>query len=108
MSTNMHDDQPGHWHTTTRGPDLYVASPAGRPAHGAVVVGHELFGVTPRVRRMCGRFAAAGWTAIAPDYYGRSGARRVGLGHDESGRTRGFGLMGGLTREGVGEDTRRP
>ncbi|MFJ6544630.1 dienelactone hydrolase family protein [Streptomyces sp. NPDC091385] len=97
---------PGHWHTTTGGPDLYVASPAGKPAHGVVVVGHELFGVTPWVRRMCGRFAEVGWAAIAPDYYGRSGTRRVSLGEDEVGRARGFRLMGALTREGVEEDTR--
>jgi carboxymethylenebutenolidase len=47
----------------------YLATPpreATAPRAGVVVV-HELFGLTPDIRRSCDRLAAAGHTALAPD-----------------------------------------
>jgi carboxymethylenebutenolidase len=41
---------------------------------GGVVVVHEAFGLTDYIADVCGRFAAAGWHAIAPDLYHRVGS----------------------------------
>lgn len=64
----------------------------------------ELFGVTAWVRKVCERLAAAGYAAVAPDYYWRQ-ARRADLGYDDHGRKEGFRLLGRLTRQGVAADT---
>ncbi|KQC39447.1 dienelactone hydrolase family protein [Frankia sp. ACN1ag] len=50
-----------------------LAEPDG-PARGGVVVLHEAFGLTEHVRGLCGRFARAGWRAIAPDLFHRVGS----------------------------------
>ncbi|MET9919204.1 dienelactone hydrolase family protein [Streptomyces sp. NPDC006435] len=86
------------------GPDAYVAAPAKGVPAATVVVGMELFGVTAWVRKVCERFAEAGYVAVAPDFYWR-GVRRAELGYDDAGRQEGFRLLGGLTREGVVADT---
>jgi carboxymethylenebutenolidase len=47
----------------------YLAEPpadAANPRAGVVVI-HELFGLTPDIRRWCDRLAAAGYAALAPD-----------------------------------------
>lgn len=74
----------------------YVARPD-PPVRAAVVVGMELFGVTAHVRDVCDRLAAAGYLAIAPDLYHRS-APGTELPADDTGRARGFALLGELTR----------
>ncbi|MFE3185990.1 dienelactone hydrolase family protein [Streptomyces violascens] len=86
------------------GPDAYVATPSERVPAATVVVGMELFGVTAWVQKVCERLAAAGYAAIAPDFYWRQ-ARRADLGYDDAGRKEGFRLLGHLTREGVAADT---
>lgn len=48
----------------------YVASPAG-DARGGVVVAQEMYGVTGYLRRVCDRFAAAGYLTVAPALYDR-------------------------------------
>src|SRR5262249_52758179 len=55
---------------------------------------HELFGVTAHVRDVCEHLAANGLEALAPEFM-----RGAELAHDEAGRTRGFELLGELTRE---------
>lgn len=50
--------------------DLYVAEPDG-PAHGAVVVVQEIFGVNAGIRRKCDLFAQQGYLAVAPDMFWR-------------------------------------
>lgn len=92
------------WTRLPEGPDAYVATPVGRTPRATVVVGMELFGVTPWLERVCARLAAAGCAAIAPDFYWRS-ARRAALGYDDAGRKEGFRLLGELTRDGVVDDT---
>ncbi|WP_371480564.1 dienelactone hydrolase family protein [Kitasatospora sp. NBC_00315] len=82
------------------GPEAYVAGPEGRESAGAVIVGGEMFGVNAHLRDVCHRLAAAGYTAIAPDFYWRS-TRRAGLGYGDEVRPEAFGLMQGLRREEV-------
>lgn len=50
--------------------DAYRADPEGRP-FGAVVVIQEIFGVNSHVRDLVERWAAVGYTAIAPALYDR-------------------------------------
>jgi carboxymethylenebutenolidase len=94
----------GRWTRLSEGPDIYLATPRERKPRATVVVGMELFGVTPWVERVCERLAAAGYLAIAPDFYWRQ-SRRAELGYDDAGRAEGFRLLGHLTREGVVDDT---
>jgi carboxymethylenebutenolidase len=58
----------GEWITLTT-PEgavrAWLARPE-RPPHGAVVVVQEIFGVNPHIRAVTERFAAAGFTAMAP------------------------------------------
>lgn len=76
----------------------YLAKPAGKPRGGVVVV-QEIFGVTSHIRDVTDRFAAQGYTAIAPAFFdfiepgtelaydrgginrGRSLAAKVGMEH---------------------------
>src|SRR6266576_3673719 len=43
--------------------------PPGQGAHPGVVVLHESFGLNDDIRRIAGRFAEAGYAALAPDLY---------------------------------------
>ena len=54
---------------------LYEADPDGEP-RGAVVVIQEAFGVNPHIEDVTRRFAAAGYHAVAPDMFHRTGPRR--------------------------------
>jgi carboxymethylenebutenolidase len=51
---------------------LYDAEPAGAPK-GAVVVLQEAFGITDYIEDVCNRLAAAGYRAVAPHLFHRSG-----------------------------------
>jgi carboxymethylenebutenolidase len=46
----------------------YLAKAQGKPKGGVVVV-QEIFGVTAHIREVADRFAAAGYTAIAPAFF---------------------------------------
>lgn len=46
----------------------YRAAPAGAP-RAAIVVVHEIFGLTPHIRSLCDRLASAGYLAVAPDLF---------------------------------------
>ncbi len=78
----------------------YLARPRVTGSHGAIVVAHELFGVTAHIRDVCERLAASGLAALAPDFYHRAQAR-IELSHDETGRRRGFAELERLHREQV-------
>ncbi|OHV50362.1 dienelactone hydrolase family protein [Pseudofrankia sp. BMG5.36] len=54
------------------GAPLTVRAPAGAPRGGVVVV-HDARGITPYLRSVCERLAAAGWLAAAPHLYHRQG-----------------------------------
>ncbi len=55
---------------------LYEAVPAGE-ARGAIVVVQEAFGVNPHIEDVTRRAAAAGYHAVAPDFFHRSGPGAV-------------------------------
>ncbi|MCU7372921.1 dienelactone hydrolase family protein [Tahibacter amnicola] len=65
----------------------YRADPAGAPRGGIVVV-QEIFGVNAHIRSVVDRFAAAGYTAIAPAVFDHI-ETGVELGYDEAGVARG-------------------
>jgi carboxymethylenebutenolidase len=51
----------------------FVARPAGKGRHPAVLVINEVFGLHEWIKDICRRFAKAGYVAIAPDYFVRAG-----------------------------------
>jgi carboxymethylenebutenolidase len=55
---------PSNGHTT----DGYLATPAGGKGPGALVL-QEWWGLVPHIKAVCDRFAAAGFSALAPDLY---------------------------------------
>lgn len=68
------------------------------PARGTVLVAHEIFGLTPHIRSVCDRLAAAGYTAIAPDLF----AEKLGGGilpYTDEGKQRGVAIKNGIGEE---------
>jgi carboxymethylenebutenolidase len=55
--------------------DAELFLPSGEAPHPGVVVLHESFGLNDDIRRICARFAGAGYAALAPDLY--SHGRRI-------------------------------
>jgi carboxymethylenebutenolidase len=55
---------------------LYEAKPPGE-ARGAIIVVQEAFGVNPHIEDVTRRAAAAGYHAVAPDFFHRSGPDAV-------------------------------
>ena len=51
----------------------YVARPAGTGRHPAILVVNEVFGVHEYIKDICRRLAQAGYVAIAPAFFYRSG-----------------------------------
>lgn len=51
----------------------YVARPAAKGKHPAVIVVNEIFGIHDYIKDVCRRLAKAGYVAVAPDYFYRSG-----------------------------------
>ena len=85
----------------------YVAEPSGQP-RGAVVVLQEIFGVNSHIRSVAGRYAAAGYLAIAPSTFDRV-SRGVELGYSPDDMTQGSGLKAAveaLPAPGVLQDIR--
>jgi carboxymethylenebutenolidase len=80
---------------------LTVREPSGT-AKGGVLVVQEAFGVNDHIEDVCGRFADAGWLAIAPHLFHRTGDAK--LGYEESDRPEVSTQMGALTDEGILED----
>src|SRR5438309_11928320 len=65
---------------TVDGPmPLYEATPDG-DARGAVVVIQEAFGVNPHIEDVTRRFAGAGYHAVAPEMFHRTGGGIVDYG----------------------------
>ncbi|MEV1240101.1 dienelactone hydrolase family protein [Nonomuraea sp. NPDC049750] len=83
----------------------YLARPAGDGVHPAVIVAHQLFGLTEDVRAVADRIAGMGYVVLAPDYYHRADPG-VELPATDEGRARGFELIATLSRTGVLYDTR--
>lgn len=74
--------------------DAHRVDPLG-PSRGGVVVVQEIFGVNRHIRAVAARFAAAGFSAIAPSLFDRI-ERGVELGYDQPGFARGRELVGRL------------
>ncbi|MDO8690867.1 MAG: dienelactone hydrolase family protein [Dehalococcoidia bacterium] len=73
-SARQEDAMPSRWDSVTVDGDAmrcYVAIPAGQGPFPAVVVIQHAGGVDGFIQEMAGRFAAAGYVAIAPDLYHR-------------------------------------
>ncbi|WP_419808845.1 dienelactone hydrolase family protein [Sphingomonas sp.] len=51
----------------------FVARPRGTGRHPAVIVVNEIFGIHAYIKDVCRRLARAGYVAIAPDFFYRSG-----------------------------------
>jgi carboxymethylenebutenolidase len=56
-----------------RGIPAYIARPAARGRHPAVIVVSEVFGLHEYIRDTCRRLAKAGYVALAPDFFVRAG-----------------------------------
>ncbi|MFV8749280.1 dienelactone hydrolase family protein [Nannocystaceae bacterium ST9] len=69
-------------------------------ARGGVVVIQEIFGVNAHIRAVVARFAAAGYTTLAPAFFDRV-ERGVQLGYDQQGFGRGREIVGQLEPAGV-------
>lgn len=82
----------------------YLGRPAAPATYPAVIVAHELFGVTAEIRGITDRIAELGYIAVAPAFYHRTAAPGTELTRDEDGRARGFELMGRLTRDQAVQD----
>ncbi len=80
----------------------YLAQPSGA-AKGGVVVVQEIFGVNAWVRSVVDRFAAQGYTAIAPAFFDHVESG-VELGYDEAGFARGRSLVGEVSLDLARED----
>jgi putative intracellular protease/amidase/dienelactone hydrolase len=83
--------------------DSYLVRPAAPGSYPAVIMAHQLFGVTADVRDAADRVARLGFAVLAPNFFHRA-ERNVQLEADDAGRQAGFKLMGELTREGVVAD----
>jgi carboxymethylenebutenolidase len=81
----------------------YLARPVAATPHGVVLVGFEMFGLSRYIRAVTDRIASLGYTAVAPDFYHRSGDR-IDLPETAEGREQGFRLLAGLDRDEVTAD----
>ncbi|BFI95876.1 MAG: dienelactone hydrolase family protein [Rhodanobacter sp.] len=72
----------------------YLAQPEGKPK-GGIVVAQEIFGVTAHIRSVADRFAAAGYTAIAPAFFDHFESW-LELDYDDVGMARGRALISEL------------
>ena len=67
---------PSNGHTT----DGYLATPASGKGPGLLVI-QEWWGLVPHIKAVCDRFAAAGFSALAPDmYHGKTANEPDGAG----------------------------
>lgn len=80
----------------------YMAQASGSPKGGLVVI-QEIFGVNAHVRSVVDRFAALGYTAIAPAFFDHL-ETDVQLGYDRVGVNKGKKLVGELSWDQVLED----
>lgn len=77
---------------------IHRVQPDGSPSRCAVIVAHELFGVSPDILGVLDQFAEAGHLAVAPEFYHRGTAPGRWFERDDAGREEGFGLLHQLSR----------
>lgn len=78
--------------------DAYVATPAGKPKGGLVVI-QEIFGANHHIRNVADRFAAMGYAAVAPALFDRV-QRGVDLGYDPESIAKGRALREKVPMDG--------
>lgn len=83
--------------------NAYTARPDAPGAWPVVLVGFEMFGITPYIRRTADRLAGMGYLAVVPDFYHRTAPGFAGVADDE-GRAAGFALLQRLARDEVRRD----
>ncbi|HVS45677.1 MAG TPA: dienelactone hydrolase family protein [Verrucomicrobiae bacterium] len=83
--------------------DAYVSRAKGEQKGAGILVFQEAFGVNSYIRDIADRFAALGFTAVAPELFHRTGPGFEG-GYDNFDPIREH--MAGLTREGLEADAR--
>jgi len=81
----------------------YLASPAGAPPAGGVLLLHEAFGLNTDMQALAGRMAERGYAVLAPDLYRRSAERLAG--YDE--RAKAITMLKTLPDEQVLDDAAR-
>jgi carboxymethylenebutenolidase len=93
--------------TTSTGESMgaYLALPAGDGPHPAVIVYMEIFGVNDHIRDVTRRVAEAGYVALAPDYFHRTGAG-MQLAYDDAGMAAGMKHLGQLTADQMISDAK--
>ena len=64
------------WETLAGGLPAFVARPAAKGRHPAVIVVNEIFGVHEWIKDVCRRLAQAGYVAVAPEYFFRGDPER--------------------------------
>jgi carboxymethylenebutenolidase len=77
--------------------------PAGRPTRGGIVILHAVYGLTEHMGAVCERWAAAGYTAVAPALFDRLGPDIV---HSYSAGRAGTECYNALTQDQIFADIR--
>ena len=88
--------------TRTQCIGAYLAQPSGKPKGGIVVI-QEIFGVNEHIRQVADRFAAVGYSAIAPAFFDHL-ETGVELNYDRGGYSRGKALVNELGFDRALED----
>lgn len=88
--------------TRTQCIGAYLAKAEGKPKGGIVVI-QEIYGVTPHIRDVADRLAAAGYTAVAPAFFDHLESG-VELDYDKAGTERGKALVQELGMQRPMED----
>jgi carboxymethylenebutenolidase len=83
----------------------YLARPEGDETLPGVLVFMEIFGVNEHIRDITDRVASAGYVALAPDYFHRTGPG-VELGYDDEGMEGGMKLLHQLVADEMITDSR--
>ncbi|QJU56451.1 dienelactone hydrolase family protein [Sphingomonas sp. AP4-R1] len=75
--TTPSDGLIAEWTTIPNGAEkplpAYVARPAAKGTHPTILVVNEVFGIHEWIKDICRRLARAGYNAVAPDFFYRSG-----------------------------------
>ena len=93
--------------TTAKGERMggYLALPEVDESQPAVLVFMEIFGVNDHIRDVTRRVAEAGYVALAPDYFHRTGAG-MQLDYDDAGMAEGMRHLGQLKADQMIADAR--
>ena len=83
----------------------YLARPEGDAPLPAVLVFMEIFGINEHIRDVTDRVASAGYLALAPDFFHRSGAGAE-FEYDDAGMAAGMKLLGNLVADEIIADSK--